>query len=352
MINCVLSGNRNNSGYGAGALAYMGGGAVITLVNCTINQNSTLGGVGGVNASVAATNCVVWGNTVGLISDESAQILSAGTTINHSIVQGLTGALGGVGNSGENPRFINANGADGLIGTPDDDVRVQSGSPCIDAGDNSAVPADTDDLDSDGDTAEPLPRDFKGELRFADEPTVADNGNGTAPIVDIGAHEIPRDTDGDGSTDAHDNCPSQANADQADSDGDGVGDACDTGGSGTDNDGDGVADASDNCASVSNPTQADSDGDGVGDACDNAPNSANPGQEDSDGDGIPDVIDPTPNGELPAQQPTPQMGCGTCGTGAGGLMPASLIAIHGLGRMLRRPARRGRSNGVGMSARS
>ena len=36
------------------------------------------------------------------------------------------------------------------------------------------------------------------------------------------------DADGDGVTDAEDNCPSTANADQADADGDGIGDVCDT----------------------------------------------------------------------------------------------------------------------------
>jgi poly(hydroxyalkanoate) depolymerase family esterase len=35
------------------------------------------------------------------------------------------------------------------------------------------------------------------------------------------------DTDGDGITDANDNCPNQANADQADNDGDGIGNVCD-----------------------------------------------------------------------------------------------------------------------------
>ncbi len=73
------------------------------------------------------------------------------------------------------------------------------------------------------------------------------------------------DTDGDGVTDDVDNCPDDANADQADLDGDGLGDVCDS-----DADGDGV-DASVDCddldASVGGPSTwyDDSDGDGVGD---------------------------------------------------------------------------------------
>jgi hypothetical protein len=63
------------------------------------------------------------------------------------------------------------------------------GSACIDAGDNTAVPPDTLDLDSDGDTAEPIPIDLAGNQRFVDHADVPDTGNGTAPIVDMGAYE-------------------------------------------------------------------------------------------------------------------------------------------------------------------
>ncbi len=111
-----------------------------------------------------------------------------------------------------------------------------------------------------------------------------------------GVHSIDTaglaDTDGDGITDASDNCPTVPNPDQADRDGDGVGDACDdcpdtpdpaqldTNHDGIgdaceppapDRDGDGVPDAVDNCPAVPNPDQADADGDGVGDACDPCP---------------------------------------------------------------------------------
>lgn len=73
----------------------------------------------------------------------------------------------------------------------------------------------------------------------------------------------PKDTDGDGVTDAKDNCPNDKNAGQADADNDGKGDACDA-----DDDGDGVTDDKDNCPNEKNPAQADCDDDGKGDACD------------------------------------------------------------------------------------
>jgi hypothetical protein len=71
----------------------------------------------------------------------------------------------------------------------DDNLRLLDGSPCIDAGDNTAVPGNiTTDLD--------------GLPRFYDDPNTIDTGNGTPPIVDMGAHEfIPCDFEPDGDID-------------------------------------------------------------------------------------------------------------------------------------------------------
>ena len=55
-----------------------------------------------------------------------------------------------------------------------------TGSPAIDAGDVSHMPADTYDLDADGDTAEPLPIDLDENRRVV-------NG-----YVDMGAFEWQR----------------------------------------------------------------------------------------------------------------------------------------------------------------
>jgi YVTN family beta-propeller protein len=62
---------------------------------------------------------------------------------------------------------------------------------------------------------------------------------------------IDRDLDAD--LDGLDNCPADANTDQADLDSDGIGDACD------------------NCPGIPNPDQLDADGSGRGDACDALP---------------------------------------------------------------------------------
>ena len=98
------------------------------------------------------------------------------------------------------------------------------------------------------------------------------------------------DIDGDTVLNDDDNCPRVANANQADADNDGMGDVCDTGAD-PDMDGDGVADASDNCPMTANADQMDGDGDGIGDVCDNCAADANADQMDGDGDGIGDVCD-------------------------------------------------------------
>ena len=77
-----------------------------------------------------------------------------------------------------------------------------------------------------------------------------------------------------------DNCPVDANTDQADADDDGIGDVCeDT----TDDDGDGIYNANDNCPSVANADQGDQDADGLG-VCDNCRKISNAEQTDVDED--------------------------------------------------------------------
>lgn len=93
-----------------------------------------------------------------------------------------------------------------------------------------------------------------------------------------------------------DNCPFNANLDQANSDGDSLGNVCDnctnvTNQNQADIDEDGVGDSCDNCLNKANTDQANSDGDNLGNVCDNCVNDTNSDQADSDNDGIGDACE-------------------------------------------------------------
>lgn len=194
--NSLIEGNS-----GTGVFGFRNPSATVT--NCTIsgNQSGISGGLaGGIEtsaASVTVANTILWGNSRGGVMDEPAQIRVFDTQpdVNFNIVQGLTGALGGVGNLGADPLFVDAAGGNFALG---------AGSPAIDAGSNPDSPLDLLDLDGDGDTAERTPTDLLGQSRFQDDPASADSGvggGGQASVIDIGAIEFAAcagDLDGDG----------------------------------------------------------------------------------------------------------------------------------------------------------
>ena len=142
---------RNTAGAG-GAIQNEDSSSNPSLTNCTLADNtaSTSGG-GIVNASLnplpspALRNCILWGNADEGGADQSAQIHSGAPIVNYSCIQGWTGDLGGIGNTGANPLF-----ADPEIG--DYHLKSEAGrwnlvneswivdnvtSPCIDTGNPS-----------------------------------------------------------------------------------------------------------------------------------------------------------------------------------------------------------------------
>lgn len=186
LSNCLFAGNV------AG-----GGGAVqndrsnVVLSNCVLIANvATQGGAisNSTKSTLEVANSIIWGNSSAIANEPSS--VPAAPVVNYSCIQGGWTGAGGIGNISADPLFVDANGPDGMAGTLDDNLRLSPGSPCIDAGDNSAVSADTFDFDNDGNTTEPIPFDLDVRWRFRDDPLTSDTGAGNPPVVDIGAFEF------------------------------------------------------------------------------------------------------------------------------------------------------------------
>lgn len=198
-FSCEFSGNTAADGDG-GAVSNVSGSAP-AFVNCTLAGNHALWLGGGFRNDATAptlSNLVCWGNSDVDGAGELSQLRTTGAsaTIRYSIVQGWTGALGGVANSGADPALLDADGLDDVAGTLDDDLRLAVGSPAIDAGDSAALPG--------GATT-----DVAGLPRRVDDPATPDTGVGPPPVVDIGANEfqapcLPCDANCDGSVNGQD----------------------------------------------------------------------------------------------------------------------------------------------------
>ena len=158
LVNSVFSRNYVGSLYG---LAYGGG---------MYNRES----------NPVLSNCILWGNTIwGInITDYGSQIYGS-ASVTYSIVQSASLYAAG-GNLNDDPQFVDASGGD---------LRVLPTSPTIDSGNNNAVWPDIADLDGDADVSEPTPLDLDNTHRFVDMLNATDTGNGTPPLVDMGAYE-------------------------------------------------------------------------------------------------------------------------------------------------------------------
>jgi predicted outer membrane repeat protein len=168
--------SRNNAISSGGAIYQInngGGGAITTIItNSTFSGNSAASGSALYNQSfgnnVFSTssnlrNSIIWGNGGTAIVNSTG---FATTTVTNSIVQG---GFTGTGNLNVDPLFVDA---------VNDDLRLQSTSPAINAGSNASLPADTRDLDGDSNITEAIPLDIARNPRV----------NGTN--VDLGAFEF------------------------------------------------------------------------------------------------------------------------------------------------------------------
>jgi hypothetical protein len=199
VTNCIFSGNW---AFRDGGGIYNNGSLVIT--NCTFSSNSANsygGGISGRSGVSDISNCILYNDTASSGGNEIALLCSpAGSPradVNYSDIKG--GQAGvyvdpcygpyyilnwGPGNIDKDPCFVDANGLDDAIGTLDDNLRLLSGSLCIDAGDNNSVPPDYADLDGDGNTTEQTSLDLDGFDRFID------GDRNDSNIVDMGAYEF------------------------------------------------------------------------------------------------------------------------------------------------------------------
>jgi hypothetical protein len=186
LINCLFYNNEVTQGVTAvgGGIANVSNSAPV-LYNCTFADNYARDEGGGIyngpGCTATLNNCILWGNSVDQIFDYDGVPAS----VRYSCVEG---GWPGEGNIDQDPRFINP--ASG-------NFRLGAGSPCVDAGDSTAVPSDVlVDLHMNG--------------RFADDRQVEDVGVpfGIPPVVvDMGAYErrgCPWDIDGDGDVDTAD----------------------------------------------------------------------------------------------------------------------------------------------------
>ncbi len=211
LAQCVLAGNAAGSRHDAfsgGAITNVQGS--LSVCDSTICGNTATADGGGIHSASdnapIVSNSIAWGNRDASGQGSTSQIFNdpaytPTAIVNYCCVEG--GWLEGSGNIGDAPLLTRYpdDGGDGWgdydytsdidesANNDYGDLRLLPGSPCIDAGDNTAVPADVLDLDEDGDTDEPIPFDLEGNARFEDDPTVPDTGNGTPPIVDMGAYE-------------------------------------------------------------------------------------------------------------------------------------------------------------------
>jgi parallel beta-helix repeat protein len=154
LINCTFSGNA--------AIDYGGGMENFddcnpTVINCTFSGNTADlgGGMDNYECNPTISNSIFWGNTA---NDEGNELLNDASTpviANSDIAASLEGGLwdtslgtDGGGNIDADPLFIDADGGDDTPGTIDDNLRLRFDSPCIDSGNNGALPPEiTTDLD-------------------------------------------------------------------------------------------------------------------------------------------------------------------------------------------------------------
>ena len=216
-ISCVVgSPTIANNAITANSAIYYGGGIYCessssAVADNTITGNTAPGGGGFYcyEASPTIANTIIAFNSSGVGGEEPSLMSYNCVYGNAEYNYEGTDPTGTNGNISADPLFVRhpSDGGDGWGDNPDTpdvdegvnddygDLHLRAGSPCIDAGDNAAVPIG-------------VTTDLAGRSRFFDDLATPDTGAGTPPIVDMGAYEfapaVPADLDGDGDVDLDD----------------------------------------------------------------------------------------------------------------------------------------------------
>jgi hypothetical protein len=177
LINSRVVGNTADYAETAGGAALYDLNGRLTVLNCTMADNRSPSG-----KAIASFR---WGATTGIKVKVVNSILFNGGSEIWSNVPGavevtysdVQGGWAGTGNISTDPQFTRL-GTRSIEGEwIDGDYRLKASSPAIDAGSNTALPADSFDLNDDGTTSETLPVDLSGNPRV------------TGLQVDLGAYE-------------------------------------------------------------------------------------------------------------------------------------------------------------------
>ncbi len=142
ITNCAFSGNETD-GFGAGIYNIR---SDTSIINCTLFANTSTDTGGGIysqrcNNGPSISNSIFWDNTDQNGAVESAQIRNMYSTpnVSFSCIAGLN-VYSGNENIGENPLFASETGLDGSLDTAACNLGLQGNSPCINVGNNTAIP--------------------------------------------------------------------------------------------------------------------------------------------------------------------------------------------------------------------
>ncbi len=169
ITNCTIYGNAGNG------IRNYDSSPIIT--NCTIYGNAG-NGIHNVYSSPTITNCILWGDTEAEIYNQSATSYPSDPVVAHCDIEGCGGSAAwnasfgtdGGGNIDQEPLFLDVDGPDNVSGNEDDNLHLQPGSPCIDAGTNAAPSISQKDKDK--------------------NPRIMDGDDDSVCVCDLGAYEV------------------------------------------------------------------------------------------------------------------------------------------------------------------